>query len=168
MINHRIGFFFPLPVIIIGSIISFVGVTSVFQATIFGVFLVPVGLFFVLSSYGSQIDPENHLYRTYVNFIGFKRGSWSSLNDLPFITVLKSRRGMAFYSQTNRSTSLIDDSFEVYLLNESHRMKFLIQKFETNELAAKYAEELSKQIDKEKVRYNPVVSEKTRLRRKSR
>lgn len=168
MINNRIGFFFPLPVIIIGTLISFIGLISLIKITIFGILLIPMLLLFITSTYGIDIDYKNKLYREYESYLGFKRGNWKNLDELSFITVLKSRKGMAFYSQSNRRTSLMDDNFEVYLLNETHRRKILIQKFDNKELAKKYTVKISPLIDKEIVQFNPVVSKKTRNRRNSR
>ena len=167
MISNRIGFQFALPIVAVGLLITLFGIISLIQVTIFGFVLIPVGLLFVTSSYGSEIDPVKNQFREYDSYLGVKRGDWTSMDDVFFLTVLKGRLGTRFYSQSNRSTSLIDDKYEVYFLNKNHRKKVLIQKFETKKEAIEFAEKISKIIKKQIVSYNPVVSEKTRLRRRS-
>lgn len=168
MINHRIGFSFALPVVIVGVIIILAGLISAIESPILGVVLILAGSFIITSSYGTQIDVDKNQFREYGSIFGIKNGEWKSLNKMPNITVLKNRIGVRVYSQSNRSTVNTDDSYEVCLLNESHRAKVTIQKFETEHQALKYGEQLASKLKKEVVHYNPVVSKTTQNRRRRR
>jgi len=165
MINQRIGFSFPIHILLVGGVFIIAGLASLITTPFLGVGLIIAGIFVLSSSYGSQIDTESKKFREYGSMFGVKRGEWKPLEKMPYISVLKGRTGMRVYSSSNRSTSAINDRYEVYLLNESHRKKCLIQKFEDTKHARKFAEELASRINVSLVQYSPVVSQKSRSRR---
>lgn len=154
-----------MPIIAIGVVITIVGVISLFGNTILGIGLILGGPLLWTNSYGIQIDPKTNKYREYGSIYGIKKGTWKPLDALPFITILKGRSGWTVYSRSNRSTVDVEDCFEVYLLNQSHRKKVLVTKMEDKTKAEAYALELAALTDKSVVRFNPVLSEKTRARR---
>lgn len=96
---------------------------------------------------------------------GIKSGKWKPLNKMPYLAVIKSKSGMTTYSRSNRSTSYIEEKYEVCLLSETHRQRMTVQKFNTIEEAKAYCQELATQLNKEVVTFNPEVSAKTRSRR---
>ena len=87
---------------------------------------------------------------------------------MPYLTVLRGKSGTTIYSQSNRSTTFVEERYEVCLLNESHRKKVVVKKFETEQAALEYCKTISGELNREIVTYNPVVSEATRNRRMSR
>src|SRR5690554_8117764 len=89
-----------------------------------------------------------------------------TLDQFPYLTVLKSRKGTTLYSRSNRSTTIINDDYEVVMLNETHRVKVVVQSFEKKEKAMKFAEQFVLAYIKQLVKYNPVVSDATLRRRR--
>jgi hypothetical protein len=156
MISIRHGFSFAMPIIIAAFVVTFLGIISFFESPIFGIGLIIASIFVWSSSYGIQINPTDKNYREFGSVFGLKTGEWKPFDSLPFLTVLRNREGMTVYSKSNRSTTSIDDSFCVYLLNASHRKKVLVQKFDTKELAIKNASELASRLKKELVEFDPV------------
>lgn len=147
--------------------ITFLGIGGLFTEPILGVAGILIGAFFWSSSYGIDIELKEKKFREYSSAYGLKSGKWKSLDKLPFITVMVVRESMAIHSRSNNSTITTDTKIGVYLLTNSHRGKILVQKFEKNQEAKKYAESLSKRMKKEIVQYSPVISEKTRARRRN-
>ena len=176
MITYNLGHSFPNPVIAVGILISFIGLlflTVLLPMFIIvflpiGLFISAIGAFFWSSTYGFQLDTSTNNFREYGSVYGFKRGEWKSLDKYPFITVLKSRMGATLYTRNHSSTTLIEDAYEITLLNSTHRTKVVVQKFEKIETAKFYAEKFASQFDKEIVKFNPQVSEATMRKRKMR
>ncbi|MDX2361944.1 MAG: hypothetical protein QNK23_14130 [Crocinitomicaceae bacterium] len=167
MIQHRLGFSFAVPIVIVGVVITLAGILAAIESPILGIVLVLVGPFFWSGLYGTQIDKSNNRFREYGSMYGVKSGQWKPLDKMPYLTVLKGKSGMTVYSRSNRSTSIIDDRYEVCLLNQSHRTRTTVKKFETKQEAMNYCTTLADDLNKEVVMYNPAVSEKTRSRRMS-
>ena len=65
--------------------------------------------------------------------------------------------------QTAETSS--DQYYNVYLLNQNHRTKVLVARFESPQEAAKAAEELGAALNWSIVNYRPKISAKTRARR---
>jgi hypothetical protein len=165
MITHRIGFSFMPPIIIAGVAVTLAGLITIMESPILGIGIALAGSFIWSGSYGIQIDVEQNKFREYASMFGIKYGEWKSLEKTPFISVVKGRSGMTVYSRSNRSTSVIDNRFEVCLLNSSHRTRVVIQKFKDKSQAMEYANEIASKLNKSVVQYNPVVSQKTKSRR---
>src|SRR5690554_3763444 len=166
MTSYKIGQSFPSAVVGVGGFISFIGLILLANFPPIGIAGVAIGAFFWSSTYGLQIDLLTNNFREYGSVFGFKRGDWKSFDKYPYVTVLKSRRGVTLYSRSNRSTTIIDDAYEVVLLNETHRSKAVAQSFDKKETADLFAEQFSEQYGKALVKYNPVVSEATKQRRR--
>ena len=174
VITYNLGHSFPGPVIAVGVLISLIGLLfltillPMFLIVFLplGLFISAIGAFFWSSKYGFQIDTLTNKFREYGSVYGFKRGEWRSLDKYPFITVLKSRLGATLYTRNHNSVTLIDDSFEVTLLNATHRVKVVVRKYQGQHAAQKFAEQFSEQYGKALVKYNPVVSEATKQRRR--
>lgn len=165
VIKNRIGFSFMTPIIIAGGVISVAGAVSAIENPLLGVGLVLAGAFLWSSTYGSEVDFEKGRYRDYGSFYGIKRGEWKSLDKMRDVSILKGRSGTRLYSQSNRSTTVIEERYEVCLLSENHRRRFTVKKFRDKKEAKTFAEELVRMTNGSVVQYNPVVSEKTRGRR---
>jgi hypothetical protein len=166
IISNRIRFFFPLPIIAVGIIAVIGGIVSAFSIPIMGIGMVIVGGFLCGSTYGSQIDFQNKKYREYTSYYGIKTGEWKSLDKLPYISILGSRSGFTVYSQSNRSTTDMDDYFDVCLLSNNHRIKFVVQKYESKDQATQLAETFAVKLDIPITKYSPAISEKTQSRRR--
>lgn len=168
MIKNRLGFSFPLIVVIGGGLLSFAGLISAIENPIIGVFMILVGSFFWSNAYGIQIDTKQNRFREFGSLFGIKNGKWHSLDNLPYISILKNRSGTRVYSMSSHSTTTINNSFVVCLLNHTHRKKFIIKKFNAYNQALSYAENISNQLSKSLVSFNPTISSKTKNRKRSR
>lgn len=163
--TKSMGFSFASPIVAGGVIASFIGFISLAVNPIFGIGLLLFGVFLWSSRYGVQIDFKKGEYRDYGSMYGIKRGEWKTLNKMRNVCILKGRSGHMMYSRANQSTSVIDDRYEVCLLNENHRRKFVVKKIEDIGQAQKFASLLAAKMGSSVVKYNPIVSEKTRNRR---
>ena len=155
-----------MPIVIVGFVMILGGILSITENIYLGIGMAILGGFISLSGYGTQIDKSINKYREYSSLYGVKRGEWKSLDKYPFLSVLPSRTGMKIYSRTNQSTTNIDDSFDICFLSENHRGKIVIQKLSTKDEAIAYAEALSDDLNIPLTKYNPVISDKTKSRRR--
>lgn len=153
------------PIIIAGVAVTLAGLVTIMESPLLGIGTALAGSFIWSGSYGIQIDVEQNKFREYASIFGIKYGEWKSLEKTPFISVVKGRSGMTVYSRSNRSTSVIDDRYEVCLLNNSHRTRIVIQKLEGKSQAMEYANQIASKLGKNVVQFNPVVSQKTKSRR---
>jgi hypothetical protein len=144
-----------MPIVITAIAVNLLAIVISFESPIFGLTLLPLCIVVWSSNYGVQINTAEKLYREYGSAYGMKKGEWKSLDSLLFLAVLKNREGMKVYSKSHRSTTNIDDSYCVYLLNKTHRKKILVQKFDTKDLAIKEANIFAKKLNKEVVSFNP-------------
>lgn len=165
VISNRLGWSFPFPFMAVGGFMVLGGLLSLGE-TLLGFILIAIGLFPCVSTYGIQIDVDARKFRNYTSYFGFKRGTWEGLDEKPFVSVLNTRTSQRFLSRANNSTTLVSSSCDVCLLSKSHREKTVVEKFDMKEPAIKRAEELALILGFPVVRYSPVISEKTKSRRR--
>jgi len=165
-IRNRIGFSFPVPILLIAGLFALAGIVSAVEIPLIGLALISISSIIWSGSYGFEINSKDSTYREYVSIIGIRRGQWFSLEKFPFVAILKVREGTVMYSQTNRSNTLIDDSFGVYLLTSSHRKRVLIKKLDTRIRAERYIGEIAPLINKEITNFSPKLTQKTKMRRR--
>lgn len=129
---------------------------------------IPLSLFFVFaisSSYGFQIDASRQRFREYSQSFGIKRGKWKNLNDFAFVAILKSQKGHAAASMSNRTVTTTDEFFEIYLLSETHRTKIQVAEFKDIEKAKSFAKEFATVVERKFTTYSPQISPSSRRRR---
>lgn len=164
-ITSRMGFSFPFH-ILLGSIsMSVAGIVAVFENPLLGIGLIVVGSFFWSSSYGSQIDFDKGVFREFGTIFGIKRGEWKKLEKLKDVTILVGQQKTAIMANVVQVGTSTDDRYEVCLLNESHRVRIVIQKYKDLEEAKTFAASLATKMNGSVVKYSPAISQKTRNRR---
>ena len=165
ILRNKINFTFPKPLIFIGILTIISSVFIVFEYPLTAFILFIIGFFLSTNSYGSEISLNHGLYRGYNNFFGFKIGKWNQLSSMSSLAVLRSQDGYTAFSTSNRSTTLNVKKYDVCLLNDTHRDRFVIQKFNTEDEALRYSNFLSKLLKIDFTVFNPKISEKTLTRR---
>ncbi len=158
--THRIGFSFAPPIIVGGVVLVLAGAVSILENPWLGVGLIVAGGFFSSGTYGTQINFELKQVREYGSFYGIKKGPWKSLNHFPFVSILSGKSGYTVYSRSNQSTSTIDHHYDVCLLNKNHRMKVVVQKFDSKDEATAYANQLAIALHLDVTTFNPSISKK--------
>jgi hypothetical protein len=166
ILKNRIGNLFPTPVFIVGIILFIGSMVVVAESQLGAIGFLLAGLFFCTGSYGTEIDVTNRKYREYWSIFGLKRAEWFGLEDLPYLAILKSRSGYTMYSRSNQSTTDLDDYYDVCLLNDSHRRRVALKRFQTNDDALSFAQNIENKLGITLTQFNPVVSEKTASRRR--
>ncbi len=79
--------------------------------------------------------------------------------------ILHNRESTSTFSRSNREITTTELWFDVCLLNENHHEKLIIKRLKSTEEAVKEVKVLSEAMGFSVVKYNPEVSEATRLRR---
>jgi len=163
--SRRLGYSFGTIPRIGSGVFLFISLLMSFGIPILGI---PLSLFFAFalsSSYGFQIDAGRQRFREYSQAFGLKRGEWKNLNDFPFVAILKSQKGHAAASMSNRTVTTTDEFFEIYLLSETHRTKIQVAEFKDLEKAKSFAKEFATVIERKLTTYSPQISSSSRRRR---
>ena len=88
--ERKIENFFPMPIIVIGIVMSLLGIYVTYRNPLIGVINIIFGLIFVFSKKGFQLDILEKKYKEYFGIWGIKRGSWKDLPDINLITITPS------------------------------------------------------------------------------
>lgn len=168
MTTNKLGSSFATPIVLVGIVISMAGIISLIESPLLGIGLTLAGAFFWSSSYGIQLDKGNNRFREYGSIFGIKRGEWKALKELPYVSVLNARSSSTMFSQSNRSTTHVEDYLKVCLLDREHRRKVTVKKFTESDQALAYGKQLAVDLEKELVTYSPHVSAQSRERRRPR
>ena len=74
-----------------------------------------VGVLFITTRYGIQIDPAEKRYREYIKILGFNSGSWKLYDSIEkvFINPMKSSQTMT--TRGNYRTEIVKDEYMAFL-----------------------------------------------------
>ncbi|HET6990107.1 MAG TPA: hypothetical protein VFJ43_02240 [Bacteroidia bacterium] len=165
MINNIIG----RPVTIIGIFFGYIILAgSCVLIFLFGFFpsilLLLVSLFIVSVVQGVQVDPMNKKIRSYISFLGIKKGKWEELENFPFICVLRKNKELEADSLAQTQPIIIKSvQYEICLLNHDHFIRMLLLTVNKIEDAKRVAEEYSTILKKPIVEFHPKrISERRR------
>ena len=166
LFDNKIEKYFPSAMGFVGYFLILLGVFAIYiMSFIPGFIMLFLGLNISFAMTGIQIDPQTRKLRSYYGLFGLRLGKWISLDDYKYLTVMHNRESTSTYSRSNRDITTTEMWFDVCLLNENHREKLTVKRLKTTEEAVKEVKRLSEELGFEVVKYNPEVSEATRLRR---
>jgi len=132
-----------------------------------GVLLILAGGFIAFATNGILIDPNTKRTKQYIGYLGLRIGKWKSMEQYCHITILRSRESTTAYSRSNRATTTRAEIFyDVTLLDKTHRQKLGVKRLKGEQPAIASAKELMNILGFDFVKYNPVVSEATRINRR--
>lgn len=160
------GLAFPTPAIILAVVLLLIGFISLFGNVYLGFALILISAYIISNTTGLEIDQVNQAVREYTSYFGIKMGEWKNLDDYPYVSVLKGSSGYKAYSRGQLTTTVKDKSYDAYLLSKSHRSRLLVKSFQQEDKAQQAVDSLRAAMTIEQVEYKPVVSAKTRARRR--
>lgn len=167
-VHIKKGTYFPTPFIILGIIFLIASILDLFSidsSKIFGIVFLFTGAYLTTSQHGIIIDVETKMISNYTSFLGIRKNNWISSDNYIYITLLTTRVKSTMGSRTNVSSSFSNNFYDITLLDKTHRNKMVVKRFENLTDAQKELTLLSEGLDLQIVKYNPVVSEKTKKRR---
>jgi hypothetical protein len=158
-IRYKSGLFFPLIFLALGYLGIIYGFIYLFRSNPYGLILIAIGLFLSFSRSGTEIEFENKKYRKYLSFFTFKLGKWKSIQEYPYITVLRSIESTRQHWHM-RMPKLKErrEFFDITLLSSSHIKKFAIKRFNNVEEAREEIETFADLLGIEITMYNPKTS----------
>jgi hypothetical protein len=106
---------------------------------------------------GVQINLSKGVTRHYINFLGVKTGKWHSLKLYNRVSIVKERKRERVGNKFRRTVTLdfVITSYNIVLINKSHRKKMVLKNFSSFEKAKIQAEKLAKQTELPLVKYAP-------------
>jgi len=142
LINNRLDRSFGKAGIFPGIILIVFGCLGILY--FWPVILIITGAFFVFTHSGVMIDTEKRKIRLYQNLFGvIKTGKWVPLNQFTGLTIIPVKRYSRVMSMSNRSTTLEEKDFRIFLLNKKHKPEIVIKKCKTPEDARDRIDELA-------------------------
>lgn len=154
-----------MPIVIMGAVISLIGLLLVPVSWITGTVTLILGGFMVTASYGFQLDARNERFREYTSLFGFKRGAWLKLGDYPDLAILSGKKGTTVRSLSNRGTTLTEEVYTVVLLTATHRTRVAVKEFKDHKKAEDFAKDLASSLEKRLTQFAPKISAASRRRR---
>jgi hypothetical protein len=164
-IDNKIENILPTAGIFAGYVLIVFGLILSFKASILGVVILIIGAIMSFTYNGVQIDVQNKRIRNYTNCLGIIFGNWEGIEIYTDIAVLQINETSKAYSIGNVALTEKDKYYDVFLLNETHRIKFKIKRCLEKGLAVESAQYIASLLELKYSSYNPIISERTRLRR---
>ena len=165
MLDYKLAKVFPKPTIYAGYILIALGLFyMLFQ--VLAILMVLIGVFVSFSYNGIQIDTKNGRYLSYSRIFGLKFGKWQELNKFSGLSVLRREDAYRAYSYAMSSFENKTEYYGIFLLSANHRQKMEVQKHGNKSDALVAAKKLSQDLQIEVVKYEPLISAKTRGRRR--
>ncbi len=166
IIRNKIGHLFPPAMKVTGYVFILIGAFVIFNNKLGGSLLVIVGIIISFGLSYIEIDLNQNRYRECSNIFGLKFGKWMPLPKYPFITLFKQKLSSTASSISNRKAiTSYELVYNMYLLNQTHRKKVLINRESNKKIAEKKLLDFSKILSASIVKYNPTISTKTHARR---
>ena len=163
IITTDLGLSFPLPMRVGGGLFLVFGALSILNIPLIGIPVALAGAMTLWTRHGVQIDVHAKHVKFYTRYLGlWTRGSWQSVEKYPFITLLRGKSGYRMTSLANAQSTVSFDSYDVVLLNSTHRKKLVIDSCENKEKALARAKELASILGLTTARYQPKASGRPR------
>jgi len=132
-----------------------------------GIALIATGMLVVFTTSGMLLDIDNRRIKKYNKYLFFfKQGKWVSIGDFKYITTMNFMMSQSTFSRSNRELKTSEMQYEVYILNENHSKKIMINYFKGLEKSIDYVKLIAPKLGYKYVKYSPPISAKTRARRK--
>lgn len=135
-------------------------------AFILGFVFIIIGVFLSFSIVGIQVDMTKNRFKQYERKFWIKMGKWRNFDDFPDVSVLTINQKHTSRSLTNTEFTSKSVVYKVFLLNETHREKFLVKEFKTEDKAILYAKDFAARTATEFTVFSPYISEATLARRR--
>lgn len=144
---------------------AFVGYIFLILGFVFGVltmnplgFLIfgAIGSYYAFAFYGFEVNADRAQFREYFNYLGFKRGKWRPVSEMPYITVFHIGQKETQYSgRSMQETSVTEKVFKVYLLSPTHRERALVKVTQDEKEAQQITERLIEEMDITYAKFQP-------------
>ncbi|MGB3590206.1 MAG: hypothetical protein WBA16_00840 [Nonlabens sp.] len=153
--DFKTNYFLPLPTRIMGGLVTLIGGIAIYTNGWIGLLIFIAGLGMIFTRYGVFMEEDQARFKSYLNIFGFKYGSWKSMKDYPFVTVLHATEKTIRRSLSNNTTSSTNKVYRVTLLSTNHREKILLRQLHDESTAQELAVAIAANLPLEKVVYSP-------------
>lgn len=111
---------------------------------------------FVLTTYsGVYFDPERNRYKQATFHFGIETGKWLSMTKYTQLSILKLSGTSSLLSRGNARISSTETIYKLYLLNDTHLQRVLIDTYEGLDDAKAAGVKLSHALKRPMVKFNP-------------
>ncbi|MGE0637517.1 MAG: hypothetical protein AB7P01_13820 [Bacteroidia bacterium] len=157
---------FSPPGVFAGYIFTAIGAIALVAGGVAGILPLALGVFLSFTHYGVKLDTANKKLKQYFSCFFIRTGKWEDIFLHPYICIMRVNKSYTAYGQTSVGTSFTDTSFDVFLLDKTHRDKIKIEVCPSEKEALSTAKALANKLGVEYTVYNPPISAKTKSRRR--
>jgi len=144
--DNKIGMLFGQTVVYAGYSFMVFGVIGTYF-NLAAIFLLVTGMFMALTYEGTVIDYGSRKIRGYTSLFGlFKTGRWHSVDIFKRFKIYRSKRSSTTYSRGNVPLTLNSSDIRLALLNESGKLRIIINKYDSFEAARNEMSELIRDL----------------------
>ena len=153
---------FGLSIIFISQILTLISIYLCLAAAF-------IGLLFMLMVSGIEINCTSRKYRLFKSVLGLKKGEWKNIDFFKGI-IIRAKSGSKELMGPNLALmpTVRGMSFDIYMVDETHRKKLLIKSFKSKSKGLDFAKKLSSQVNLPFQKYNPKISQATLERKRRR
>jgi len=123
-----------------------------------GVVAVIFGGVVVTSTDGVLIDMGTRKIKGYTSFYGYKYGEWENLRNYGSVSIVISHRVWKVKHMGAKLSDVTPREFVVCLLGKSHRKKQNLKRFDSQQKAKEFAQEVCAELNLPIERYQPQPS----------
>lgn len=165
-IDNRINKLFPPNIFFWGYVFILLGLIITVSRPLIGLGLLILGGFVAFTSTGIQIETKEKKYKEYISYFGLKKGTWNPIDKFKYIAVLSKTLSQTSYSRGQVAMSIKEKAFDICLLSDDHRLKITMKRLKDEGQSIDEAKKLAELLNITFTTYSPVISEKTKARRK--
>jgi hypothetical protein len=144
-----------LPVRISGLVLVAFGIFMTIQADFWAIPIIFIGWVLFSSKKGVEIDKMQQEFRNYTSYLGYRVGSWHSLDKYPMVTLVRSRKRPKLKYASAYEEQNLAEYFDVCLLSKSHRGRVHLIIGMLAEEAKQEAIRISDELNREFVSFEP-------------
>jgi hypothetical protein len=135
-IDNITGKSFPQPAINGGYVFILFSPVFVFMdSPQIGAVLFLAGLLVSFTVTGVRVDIEKKQFKEYTRYYWIKFGSWKTLIEYPFITIITEQESSIAFSFKSDDSEMNESVYGIYLVNASKTHKILLKKFKDRDEA---------------------------------
>ncbi len=158
----------PVPVILFGYLLIVLGIGFMGELPYLDFGMIALGVYLGFQGQGAEINMNTNQVRVYTSYLAVRFGKWHSLDNFPFITVIRRKTSERVFGMSANFVQVNKSFYSVCILSKSHYVRIVIKNVDNEENAFQEANKLAQQFGLEYAKYNPVLSRSSQLKRRSR
>ena len=158
-----------IPVIVVagyGVLLLALASFILWQNWVLGIVLVIIGFYLSFTFEGVQLNYGENRFKIFSSKFGMTKNEWHSFKEYPYVSILSMNQRSTVYGVSGTPLTSKFMTYRVYLLNQSHLQKILLEEFDNEVDAERLAHGVALKAGIKVVTYSPQISAASRARRR--